>query len=184
MSADIVSQLRGWEKFYLDVFGLTVDFSQVKIPAQREGFTRLIVVLKGLTLNGVRDVCNRRLLCEFFTDDLDTEVVVNDRMPIETYAILARDSVDSDENLAGYSAEDILGMKLVTMTLLERMLLELMCYVEGRRLDVKTSTICPGSRYADGDVAGADFRDEPFKVRCFLIQGCGPDLRAREVIAA
>src|SRR5262245_6519 len=45
--------LDAWAKFYREVFGLDVNFSALKIPKRRPGFTRLLVVAKGLTLKRI-----------------------------------------------------------------------------------------------------------------------------------
>lgn len=182
--AILADPVKAWEKFYLDVFGLTVDFSQVKIPAQKAGFTRLIFVAKGLTLNGVYDACAKRFACSRYNDDLDASVTENDRKPVENYAIWVRETVEADEGLKNLSANDLKKKKVVTMTLLERMLYELKYFLEtGKHLDIKNVALCAGSRYSDGRVPCANWLDSEFKVSWDRPDYSDPYLRAREAVS-
>lgn len=176
--------IKQWEHFYLTIFGLTVDFSQVKIPVQMDGFTRLIFVAKELTMNGVYDACAKRFKCWPYNDDLDAAVTVNDRTPTGGYAIWVRDTVEADENLKDLSADDIKKQKIVTMTLLERMLYELKWFLEtGKHLDVGNVTLCAGSRYSGGYVPSADWRDGGFGIYWYDAGYCNPSLRARQAVS-
>ncbi len=182
--AILADPVKAWEKFYLDVFGMVVDFSQVKIPAQKEGFTRLIFIAKGLTLNGTYDACEKRFKCSRYRSDLDAMVTENDRKPTEHYAIRVRETVEADEGLQNLSANDLKTQKKVTMTLLERMLYELKYFLEtGKHLDVKNVTLCAGSRNSDGGVPVAIWNDGRFSLGWFRADHCDPSLRAREAVS-
>ncbi len=41
--------LADWRNFYRDIFGEEVNFSGLRIPEHRDGFDRLIVVVRGMT---------------------------------------------------------------------------------------------------------------------------------------
>lgn len=174
--------LKQWEALYQEEFGETHDFSGVKIPEKKEGFNRLIVIAKGMTLNRVYDACAKKFPCWRYTDNLDKAVPTNDRTPTEHYAIWVRDQQEADEELKNLSADDLAEQKITGVTLLERMLLELKYFREtGKHLDIKNVTLCSGSRDADGDVPYANWHGGWFKVR-WDCRGCrSPRLRSRAV---
>ncbi len=174
--------LKQWEALYREEFSETHDFSRVKIPKKREGFTRVIIVAKDTTMNRIYAVCEKKFPCWRHTDDLDKGVSTNDRTPTTHYAILVRDCVEADEELKDLSADDLTTQKVNGITLLERLLLELKYFREtGKHLDPQSVTLCSGSRYAGGRVPGADWDDGLFKVdwSCHLDQH--PRLRSRAV---
>ena len=181
--AILADPVKVWQKFYLDVFGLTVDLSQVRIPVQQKGFIRLIFVAQGLTLNGVYDACAKRFSCWRYNDDLDAAVTENDRTPTEHYAIWVRDTIEADQKLQNLSANDLKEKQCVTMTLLERMLFELKFFLEaGKHLDIQNVSLCAGSRSSGGGVPGAYWGDGEFEVGWCRPDGCDPDLRARQAV--
>jgi len=128
---DVAELLRDWEKFYLDVFGLQKDFSDVVVPPHRAGFDRLIVVMEGMTPNKVLRSCHDRFPTWSWTDDLDDEAVAkNDREPTRSYAVWVRDRVEADEELENFSAMELKERNVQGVTLLERLLLELKFHLE------------------------------------------------------
>lgn len=163
-TAILKDQVKQWEIFYREVFDITDDFSQVKLPERKEGFNRLIIVTKGLTMNRVYDACAKRFTCWRYSDDLDASVIENDRDANRngTYAIWVRDVVEADENLKNLSSNNIKKQKIKGVTLMERMLHELKYFLEtGKHLDFDNITLCTGSRYSDGGVPNVYwYRDE------------------------
>ncbi len=154
------NQVRSWEEFYLAFFGIKftspVEFPKKKVP----GFDRLIIVAKGLTLNKVFDVCSMNFPTWKNLDNLDNAVSHNDREPKEAYAIWVRNRVEADEELKSVSANQFKGI-----TLLERMLYELKYFSEtGGHLDLRSFTLCSGSRYCDGDVPDVSYNGSEFRV--------------------
>jgi len=91
----------------------------------------------------------------YIGDDLDSGVPTNERTSEKgDYAIFVRDGIEPDTDLRNTSANQIAKKKLQTMTLLERLLLELFYFhFTGEHLDVNGWTICAGSRFSDGNVA-------------------------------
>ncbi|MFA7252836.1 MAG: hypothetical protein WC027_03180, partial [Candidatus Paceibacterota bacterium] len=144
------SVIKDWERFYQKVFGLTVDFSGVRIPAKRAGFDRLLLIPKGVSLNLVYDVVNQKHFpCWRYTNDLDLAISKNDRDPNKdgSYAIWIRGGEEADEELRNLSADDLASRQIKTVTLLEQRIFELKYFLEtGRHLDQKTVTLCGGSR--------------------------------------
>lgn len=142
-----------WQDFYQRVFGITVDFTRVKVPKHKKGFDRVIYVPQGLTLNQAYQVCQKRFKCWKGYDDLDKAVKDNDRTSEKSYAIRLRDRVEADEELKNLSANQLKEKGIPGITLLERLILELKYYDEtGNHLDIQNITLCSGSRDANDDV--------------------------------
>jgi hypothetical protein len=99
------------------------------------------------------------------------------------YAILIRDRVEPDEE-PNTLAKQIAKKKIPTMTLLERLILELFYFhFTHQHLDVKDWTLCAGSRDENGDVPHVGWSSESSR---FYIRRSGPDssrggIRARVV---
>lgn len=185
---DLTNPIKQWEDFYLKVFGVTVDFSGIKIPerteAQKLEFTRLIIVLKGLSLNNVYEACQRHFKCWRYTDNLDQAIQENERKNTDSYAIWVRDTVEADEVHKNKSAEMIKKEKLKTETVLERMIHELKYFLEsGKYLDINNVTLCSGSRYSDGGVPIIIWSDGGFWVRWYYTGNRSGSIRSREVIS-
>lgn len=184
--------LEPWAVFYERRFpgafaatGGRDGFYALEIPPVREGFTRLIVVLKGLTMNAVYAACEKQFPCWRYADDLDADIPVNSRMPVSSYAIWVRDRVEADEEFADLSANDLAPTGHKGTVLLERMLYELKFFDEtgGSHLDLKNLTLCTGSRDADGDVPRAHWRGGEFRVDWATPRYRDPSLRSREVVS-
>jgi hypothetical protein len=174
-------QLHGWRELYRKEFGITIG--DIAVPEQKPGFNRLIVVAKGLTVQQVFAVLGNHFATWSYYD-LGTEVLTDERTNTETHAIWARERQEADEELANKSANTIAEMGINTMTLLERLLYELVFYAEtGNHLDVQNVTLCTGSRNSDGDVPLVDWDADNGKLYVLgcLPGGSHPDLRARAV---
>ena len=145
-------------RFYSEVFGLDVDVTGLKLPSEREGFGWLLLVPAGMTLNIAWAKCRERFKScySYMGDDLDKAVPTNERDPAKlgTYAIRFRDRVEADEEWRDTSANNITTKKIATITLLERILLELWYHWKtgGKHLDIMNGTLCSGSRCSDGSV--------------------------------
>ena len=158
-----------WMALYLDafrdhvagLFGKSLSYAQlteklreeingVKLP-QREGFDWLVIVLRGLTPEKVFAVFSRRCPAAKYRD-LNTGQ--HDRNSDRTYAVSFRARVEADEELKGKSADDLAASNTPSITLLERLLLEVMyaSKTAGRHLDLVHWTLCAGSRLPDGYV--------------------------------
>jgi hypothetical protein len=186
-SASLTDPKKQWENFYEKVFGLSCDFSGVKIPErtdeQKKEFTRLLIVVGTLSNNQVYDACAKHFKCWRYADNLDSAVPKNDRGN-DTYAVWVRDVIEADEILKNKSAKDIKREGLKTETLKERMIHELKYFLEtGKHLDIQNVTLCSGSRYSDGGVPGALWYDDKFRVHWYSAGYQDENLRAREVIS-
>lgn len=150
-----------WRKFYQKYFQLDVNVADVRIPnTPAEGDWRLIIVARGLTLNQVYDRMSKMFNCSKYANDLDASVTKNARDTKETYAIWVRVGVEPDEKYLGKSANQADPDMKIGITLLERMLLEIVYFDEtGKHLDVVGWTRCTGSRASDGDVPDLGWND-------------------------
>lgn len=175
-----VAARKQWEAFYLKYFGLSVDFSGVAIPKPQDGFSRLVIVAQGVTLNAAMAACKKHFPTWQYYDDLDKDVVHNDRTADGgAYAIWFRDRIEADEETDNQSADDLASQGAKGITLLERILMELEYFGRtGQHLDIQNVTLCSGSRYRGGYVPRACWGGK------FCVYWCGvqhrhPDLRAR-----
>ena len=174
-----------WQKFYQQIFGMEVNLSEITLPPETAGFGWLIVMAQGLTLNQALAACKKSFSTWAYSDDLNRDVSTNDRTPADgSYAIRIRDRVEADKENKSLSADTIKERGLTTMTLLERIILELWYFSKHKKhLDLENITLCSGSCYSDGRVPYCDWRGDGFKV-----YWCGPDdardrLRARSAVS-
>ncbi len=186
IAMDTVSQIERACALYLEAFGLAIDPASVVIPPRQLGFDRLILVPKGLTLNKVVEFLRTKFEVYLYTEDLDQNVKRNDRTNTETYSIWVRDGVEADEELKNLSANQLTEKKISAVTLLERLLHELVYFTEtGKHLDVANCTLCAGSRNSVGAVPSVDWRagSRELYVDWFYPDGRSDDLRARAVVS-
>lgn len=186
INIDFSAYLEDWQNFYFET-GLSstpVDFSGITIPEKREGFDRLIIVLEGMTPNMVMAKLKKLMPTWQYYSDLDGAVTHNDRVADHSYAIWVRNRVEADEEHKNKSANVLAEEKVSGITLLERMILELKYFKEtGEHLDLINVTLCTGSRYADGGVLLADWRDGKFRVGFYFPVGSDDGIRVREVVS-
>lgn len=179
---------KDWQDFYWKNFRIDLKQAVIKIPEKREGFNRLIIIPQGLTLTMVEGALNR----EFKTLSIDVFIAQegthskHDRTPAKSYAIFIRDRKEPDEELADKSYNLLRVENVKTMTLLERLILELKYYNEtGEHLDIQTTTLCAGSRYSNIGIPAVlwDEGKENLVVLEYGWESRGSALRAREVVA-
>ncbi|MDQ5948917.1 MAG: hypothetical protein QG589_42 [Patescibacteria group bacterium] len=176
-----------WEKFYLDNFGITTDFSSVVIPPRPiEGYWRLIFVAQGITMNSTLAVMRTLFQVGVYTDDPDKDVTVNTRTSVMGYATWVRNGVEPDKKYLNKSTHQVDPDGKIGITFLERMILEIRYFLEtGSNLDVRGVTFCTGSRDFDGDVPSMCFSlgiDE-VSLDAYGVNDAGSDLGLREAVA-
>lgn len=175
-------------KFCQTYYGLSPDFSQVVLPPMRPGFGWTSLIPMGLTAEQVYTVCSDLFRCTKYTTEnldsvLDWEKEERDARK-GSYAIRFRNQVEADQQLAKLSANAIVACKLTTVTLLERLDLELTYWVRKRKhLDTVNVTLCSGSRVSYGDVPRVYWSDiDGLGVRLCVLDYANDGLRSREVI--
>ncbi len=174
-----------WKKLYFTL-GVSCDFSEVVIPDDPGGFSRVIIMAKGVTPQWAYDKCSGLFRCWKWTDKNLDKVVISDRNAKNgPYTVRVRDGVEADEEFKNLSANDIKGKKIVTETLEERLMHELEFFKEsgGKHLDVTNITLCTGSRYSDGFVPSVLWRGVKL-----LVDWCPPghasgSLRSRQTVS-
>lgn len=174
-----------WQKFYQEVFGIAVDLSAVAIPDEKLGFGWVVMVADGLVLNQVWAKCKEKFPSYFYLgDDLDKAVPVNDRTTETAYAKRFRDRVEADEELKDFSADQLKKRHVQSITLLERLLLELWYFWKtgGQHLDIQNITLCAGSRSSSGGVPRVCWGRDRLGVGCYGPDGRHGDLRARAAV--
>ena len=173
-----------WAEFYRKYFRLSVDFSGVYIPEEKEDFSRVLFIPSGLTINQVIKAMKKCFNVWTYTDDLDQDVTENDRNTQASYAIRVRDRVEADEELKSTSAKDLREKNISCLTLLERLVYELKYYSESNEhLDVQNYTLCAGSRDRDGRVPGVDWRGAELYVFWYRTGGARGALRGRVAVS-
>lgn len=195
MAARLTDEFRagfveGWQKFYLEEFGLKVNLSKLVIPPHRNGFDRLIVIVPGVTAQSVYNACAKHfkiLKYKYIDESLDKEVPVNDRIATtRPYAVWIRDRQEADEELKNLSANELKKRNIFGETLTERLIHELKYFLEtGKHLDVENFTLASGSRYSDGYVPYVSWSSHYDEL---YVDWDGPDyahdsLRSREVVS-
>lgn len=187
-SESVSDILASWQRLYRDELGIEVDTANVRIPERPNYPAWLILVVQGITSNRVIEACRKHFginLPEIEDHDAATKDR-NDRESIQTYAVWVRATVAADEELANLSVVNCKARKIVGITLLERLLLELRYFLEtGEHLDPETITLCNGSRDSLGDVPYVRWisRFEKLSVDWCGRQDRRPNLRARLVIS-
>ena len=158
---DTHSQLERACALYRQAFGIIINPLFVEIPKCQVGRSRLIVVPQGLTMNHVIVFFRTQFTVSLYADDLDRAVTKNDRTNGKTYAIWVQDVVEADEELKGLSANDLAEKKIPGITLLERLLHEVLYFSEtNKHLDIENSTLCAGSRRSDGFVPAVGWNED------------------------
>lgn len=181
----IIPSLGDWPRFYQDVLGIMPDFSGLAILKDLGGYGWPLPMAKGLTANRLYAECKRRFTCYSYVGDLDKVVSTNERTADKvSYIIRVRDRVEADEELKNLSADKIKQLKLTTITLTERLLLELWYFWRtGQHLDIDYVTLCTGSRSFDGNVPDVSWGDSRFYVGWSRpVLACG-NLRARSAVS-
>lgn len=176
--------LMAWEKLYADHFGMTVDLSGLRVPDPKPGFTRLIVVVSGLTIESVLAVCAKRFkVWRWTNNNLDT-ITTSDRSAVAgPYAVWVRDVQEADPEHANKSYNDLKEVGVLGITLLERLLLELVYFLEtGQHLDVSNVTLCSGSLSRDGHLPRVHFHGGRLYVYWCSRDNAGDGLRSRQVV--
>lgn len=149
-----------WQAFYKKRYNWEVDFSQVIILPRPSLAHRLLIIARGLT-------CDKVYLAWLFPKwkyvgegSLDAVVMTNIRTSANGhYAIWVLDGAEPDAEFLGKTTEVADPEMKISMTFLERLLLEDKYFDEtGKHLDVIGGTFCGGSRSAGGSVPYVDLR--------------------------
>ncbi|HEY5382937.1 MAG TPA: hypothetical protein VIJ88_00020 [Candidatus Paceibacterota bacterium] len=175
--------LTEWQVFYEKRFSHTVRLSNLNVPPKPGYPCGGIVVIPGLTHSIVFDACTRAFKTWRYESDLNaiTDIAVR---PQGSHVVWVRDTVEADPEMANKSASDIAEAGINTITLKERMILELKYFDEtGKHLDIENWTLCAGSRYSDGNVPSCRWSGGRFGVYWAGVGGRYSYLRARVAVS-
>jgi len=174
-----------WEEFYRKYFRMTVDFTEVAIPDNPSDFERVIFIPQGLTYAAIVKVLKKRFKTWFYTENLDKDIKDDVRTSDKAYAVRFRERVEADEEMKNLSANDLKVKSINSITLMERLILELKYYAEtGKHLDISNVTLCAGSRGFDGGVPGVRWGGGRLSVGWCFPDGARDSLRARVAVSA
>jgi len=180
--ADLIAD---WRAFYRNL-GIDCDLSDVIIPDNPGGSSRVIIMAQGITPQSAYDFCAKNFPCWKYTnDDLD-KIVTSDRIAKDgSYAIRVRDRVEADEELKNRSYNDLKQQGIAGITLEEREIFELKFFKEiGKHLDIQNVTLCTGSRYSDGDVPYVFWGGGELRVNWFSPVHAYDSLRSRQTVSS
>ncbi len=143
-----------------------------------------IVMAPGIPSNDAFDACKKQFGKAWrYEDDLNTVRDVVKRVD-GTYVVWVKANVEADSDLANVSAGEIEKRGLDTLTLRERLILELKYFDETKQhLDISNCTLCAGSRYADGGVPCVSWDDGGLRVDWYEVDYSDPSLRARAAVS-
>ena len=178
-----------WRRAY-QCLGMSAEYEEfAKSPSVADDPAMWFVpVLKGVTCNKVVAAL-KKLGVNFYlyANDLDSAVSTNDRDPINgSYIVGFCRTIEADKENKNISANQLKKQNHEGITLLERLLLELGFFLAtSQHLDVDNITLCPGSRYSDGNVPDVRWDSDSRKV---CVDWCGPDnsggpLRSRSAVS-
>jgi hypothetical protein len=161
-------QIVAWEKFYSQFFSVDVKFDRALIPTRIAGSDRLILIPLGLRLNIAFAACQKHFKCWKWMDgDIESKMQESERGPArQATARWFRERVEADEGTQSKSAFDLENEEIQGITLLERIVYELKYWSETKKhLDIKSVTLCSGSRYRSGYVPSVDWCSDDDSVR-------------------
>ncbi|MFA5644143.1 MAG: hypothetical protein WC928_01290 [Patescibacteria group bacterium] len=144
-----------WQRIYKKWFGLEKNFSDLQVPENydpRKHFA--VIVAQGLTKNQIVAEMRLKFKVSLHKEDLDTSVNHNDRKAENgDYIVVFNKNVEADEEFKNYSANQLKAIEHKGITLLERLLLEILYFDRTKKhLDISNWTLCTGSRDSDGCV--------------------------------
>jgi len=152
-----------WQKIYKEWFGMEINVSGLKVPDNYDPEKHfLVLVAKGITMNTVVEAMRKRFKVYLYTEDLNSDVTKNDRSSEGGhYLVLFNKNVEADEEFKNMSADDLIKKGHQGITLLERLLLEVLYYNKTEKhLDVENATLCAGSRDSDDDVPHVNWNSD------------------------
>lgn len=157
----------------------------IHIPEPKEGFDRLIVVARGLTLEKILSAVKSLTPVWWkYRDNLNE--ITSDRKADKDYCVWVRNRVEADEELANKSASDLTRENIHGITLEERFLYGLKFLDEtGKHIDIENWTLCSGSRFLSGDVPSVywDRVTRRVEVRWDFFEAGDNALRSRAVVS-
>ncbi len=133
-----------WQKIYYEWFGMEIDISDFQIPETYNPEKHfLVLVAKEISISAVVLAIEKRFNIYLCAEGLDTSMK-SDRSPqYGSYLILFNCNIEIEQ---GLSAKDLVKKGHKGITLLERLLLEILHYSKTKQhLDIDNWILCFGS---------------------------------------
>lgn len=188
-----------WKKTY-KTLGMEAEYTKFvkEHKVKKDPNLWIAPVIKGVTINKIVAVMRALLQKEeppatvyAYTEDLDADISADksDRHPDRdgSYLVAFRRTVEADEKNKNLSADILKAQGHKGITALERKLLGLGYFVAtGKHLDVKTTTLCSGSRNRYGYVPYVYWSSDDRKVYVndFNPANANDNLRSRSVVSS
>jgi len=184
--SSVATQLKStWTKIYQDWFGREVDFTELTIPSFYDSAKHFAVIVAQCTaMNEVFTAMNNKFNLYSYTGNLDSSVITNDRIADKDYVIIFNKNIKADDNLKNLSANKLIEMNISGITLLERLLLEVLYFDNtSGHLDINDITLCSGSRDSGGNAPVVFWDDDSrLHVSWYYVDSCYDHLRSRAVV--
>lgn len=185
--ADIIAD---WQKFYLEVFNLTVDFSQVLIPSNANTKLNFLQFMaQGLTYQQAHDKEKEKYPKYWDWDDNwpnKIDMDFEERTTDKNYPIWHSGNAEADEIYKNKSADWILKKRIKTMTRLEGAVFGLyMLWKRNIIIDQKVVSLWSGSRDTAGSVPYSHWFSAHGRFRSYWCTsgGANDGLRPRPVVS-
>lgn len=176
-----------WQKIYKEWFNLEKDFSNLEIPSiynNRKHFA--VIVAEEINMSLVGEAIKKEFKIWVHNEDLDVSGIKNDRDSKKgDYVVFFKKNIEADEEFKDLSANKLAETGHKGITLLERLLLEVLYFNETKKhLDIKNVTICTGSRGFCGRVPRVFWNSGHGKLRVDwnYPDSAGDNLRSRAVV--
>lgn len=152
-----------WKYFYEKYFGIDLTISDIRIPAYKEDYDRIIVVAKDLSYEDIILAMKKRfelLLVNAYVTNYYDHNILDRRNNNDSYAIRIRNKDYSGEiryvatYVEKFTVANIKPSTINDITLMERLLFELKYFDEtNNHLDIESFTVCGGSYYKKDSLA-------------------------------
>lgn len=172
-------EVEAWKVFYQYFFDMEVSPA---FPEKHGEFTYPIYIPDGITEDQVIAVSREYYPVVIHRYNTISETGVRNLQKVHGTGIRIRDRQEADEENQGKSADNLQEQGHQSITLIERLILELFHFWKtGSHLDKKSATLCAGSRYAGGGVPCAFWHGSRFLVGWDGSSDADPRLRSRSV---
>jgi len=182
-----------WREFYR-LYGMKANPPSLKrFPPVTPGFNWGVWVLKGLTPQRAYEMIQSMFPCWKWCGVSSLDEVVDFDKEVrdvrqQQRIVWCEDSVEPPARLANLSAFQIAERQMNTLGLTETLLLHGWFYCKsggksgGKHLDVKNVSLCPASRYSDGNVPSVNWNGNYSKlnVNRYNPGNANDDLRSRQ----
>ncbi len=202
-----LAKIQLWVDLYQQEFNVDIrkDIENLYIPKRQKGFNWLIIVHKSFTAMRIFNKLMEKFYCVIESKNmynLEGVKTVVERPDTRIYAIWAKDRVEADIEHKFKSAVQIKKEDINSITLEERLLLELWYYRKNSRLgservlkqssrptknhlDLDKETLCAGSRVFNDTVPFVrwDDSDKMVRVGCCRVYSSMNSLCCRQVVS-